>query len=252
MTDDELTPDPTTNTHDSATDSDTGSESDSAFGSNVRTNERTDGEGGDGRLSGNGGERARADDDTDIALLGDIISSGFMRTWERHEVVRTGEREPIPSHVRAAVWYRDHGKCAMCPGIEYQPEGPLHLDHIVPWSAGGSDTTENLRLLCEPHNLERSNFIDHAGPKLPATWWCHRCYGEQHHWEYYENGTVVCPVHKRWGPDGQQCRVARSYMRAHLSGQEPDWWHMREPLRWFDVVAYCAHCNSPGETSVIL
>lgn len=32
------------------------------------------------------------------------------------------------------------------------------LDHIVPWSAGGSDRSDNLRLLCEPCNTGRSNF----------------------------------------------------------------------------------------------
>ena len=142
----------------------------------------------------------------------------------------------------------------MCPGLEYQPEGPLHLDHIVPWSAGGPDTSENLRLLCEPHNLDRSNFVDHAGPKQGATWWCHRCYdvdGPQ--WLYFEGGLVECPRHRwRRTKDGALCRVERAYERARAAGVGPEWWHRREPLVTFNKTAYCAHCNEPGLTSVIL
>lgn len=245
-------------------DSGHGSESDSEVGSNERTNERTNASDPYGWQSGHRSERVRAriDDDTDIPMLGDIIATGFMRTWERHDVIRTGEREPIPAHVRAAVWYRDHGLCALCPGLEYQPDGPLHLDHIVPWSAGGPDTSDNLRLLCEPHNLERSNFIDHAGPKLPVTWWCHRCYTENHTWEHYTNGDVVCPIHReRTGPDGPRCRVARAYRRGAEQGlfdgtNDTFWannWHLRaDPIRSFHLIAYCAHCNKPGETSLTL
>jgi hypothetical protein len=240
-----------------------GSEPDSADRSNERTDERTYEEGGDGRRSGHHGERARrrTDDDIDIPMLGDVIAAGFMRSWERHEVVREGERDPIPAHIRAAVWYRDRGRCAMCPGIEYQPEGPLHLDHILPWSAGGSDRTENLRLLCGPHNLDRSNFIDYAGPKLPATWWCHRCYTEeQYPWTYYLDGSVDCPTHGlRTGPDGPWCRVGRAYRRTADSGvlagdwtYEQHWHHRADPIRSFHLIAYCAHCNKPGETSVTL
>jgi hypothetical protein len=232
--------------------SDNGSESDSEVGSYERTDERTDGEAPSVSPSGNSPERVRPRGEDDIPTIGDVIAAGFMRTWERHPVVRAGERDLIPAHVRAAVWYRDSGLCSMCPGLEYQPEGPLHLDHITPWSAGGPDTTDNLRLLCEPHNLERSNFVDHAGPKLPATWWCHRCYDlDKHEWLYYEDGHVVCPIH-RYGPEGQQCRVVRAYQRQKLTGEPIDWWHMREPLTRFHLVAYCAHCSKVGETSITL
>lgn len=79
----------------------------------------------------------------DFTTIGEVIAAGAL--WQsdrRHEVVRTGEREPIPSHVRAAVWYRDRGQCDYCP-----PETPvrssLEIDHIQPWSAGGPDTTDN-------------------------------------------------------------------------------------------------------------
>ena len=194
---------------------------------------------------------SRHDDDRDIATLADVLTTGFMRTTRRLPVIRTGERAEIGAHVRAAIWYRDHGRCALCPDLESQPEGALHLDHIIPWSAGGSDRSENLRLLCEQHNLERSNFVDFAGQKRAVTWWCHRCYGRDREWQYFDNGSVICPTHRRWGADGQQCRVVRAIARAAVAGELTSW-HMREPLDRFFLPAYCAHCNLPGLTSVTL
>jgi hypothetical protein len=59
-------------------------------------------------------------------------------------------------------------------------EGALRwfeIDHIVPWSAGGSDDPTNLRLLCRECNQERSNFVgpldDHEG--LPVVAECVSC-----------------------------------------------------------------------------
>lgn len=33
----------------------------------------------------------------------------------------------------------------------------LHLDHVIPYSAGGTETADNMRVLCEPCNLSRGD-----------------------------------------------------------------------------------------------
>lgn len=188
----------------------------------------------------------------EIVGIGEVIAAGELwQTDRRHEVIRRGEREPIPSHVRAAVWYRDRGQCNECPR-GWEPDGPLHLDHIQPWSAGGPDTTDNLRLLCEHHNLERSNFVDYARPKRPATWWCANCYSlDEHRWNY-SAPLVSCPTHTTtYIPEKSPCRVVRAYARAWERGEQPTW-HERLMLTTFDQIAYCAHCNAPGVTGAVL
>lgn len=216
--------------------------------SNERTNELTEKSDTDVYLPTAVDAGARSKDS--IIRLADVIEGGFMPTKERHPVVRIGEREPIPAHVRAAVFYRDR-QCRFCPRGN-KLTGPWHLDHIVPWSAGGSDTTDNLRVLCERHNLERSNFVDHMDhPEQPATWWCHRCYArEGFDWDY-ETGIPWCPHHYLQS----RCRVVAAYTRSHKEGYTGEWpltWHERQPLTEFTKVAFCAHCNMPGLTSVTL
>lgn len=63
------------------------------------------------------------------------------------------ERDPIPTHVRAAVLRRDGFVCQICRGrVE---RGDVHLDHITPWSKGGLDTVPNLRVTHSRCNLRK-------------------------------------------------------------------------------------------------
>lgn len=64
------------------------------------------------------------------------------------------KRPPIPKEVVDAVWRRDGGKCVYCGSTEN-----LQLDHIIPFSKGGATTVENLQLLCQKCNLQKSNKI---------------------------------------------------------------------------------------------
>jgi 5-methylcytosine-specific restriction endonuclease McrA len=68
------------------------------------------------------------------------------------EKVRT--RDAVPDDVRRFVWKRDGGKCQECGST-----GMLQYDHIIPWSLGGADTAENLRLLCADCNRLKSDSI---------------------------------------------------------------------------------------------
>jgi hypothetical protein len=181
-----------------------------------------------------------------------VIAAGALwATDQRHELIRTGERDEIPGYVRAAVWYRDGGKCADCHP-DYPSGDPLHLDHIKPWSAGGADTTDNLRLLCERHNVKRSNFVDFARPKRAATWWCANCYVIDEHLWRYEGRWIVCPQHgsSDWNPAHTRCRVGRAFARAWSEQQPTPTWHQRPMLEVEDLttIAYCAHCNAPALT----
>lgn len=59
---------------------------------------------------------------------------------------------------------------------ENRRSGALHLDHIVPWSAGGIDRSDNLRTLCGPCNIKRSNFVSSSDkPAMPIVKICTPC-----------------------------------------------------------------------------
>lgn len=61
----------------------------------------------------------------------------------------------IPSAIRREVWRRDGGKCGYesPSGIRCGSTAFLEIDHLVPWSIGGSSQdSRNLALRCSGHN----------------------------------------------------------------------------------------------------
>ena len=61
----------------------------------------------------------------------------------------------IPSKVSHRVWMRDQGKCTyVCPKTKRRcaSDHLLQIDHIKPFSLGGTNEADNLRLLCANHN----------------------------------------------------------------------------------------------------
>jgi len=76
------------------------------------------------------------------------------RGWHRREPIfrmrPIYRREPILDALRARVYERDGHACVRCGATD-----DLTLDHIYPWSKGGPDTYENLRVLCRPCNSSK-------------------------------------------------------------------------------------------------
>ena len=61
----------------------------------------------------------------------------------------------IPSVIRHHVWVRDQGQCTyVCPKTKRKCSSNhlLQIDHIKPFSLGGTHEADNLRLLCANHN----------------------------------------------------------------------------------------------------
>ena len=61
----------------------------------------------------------------------------------------------IPSVVRHHVWVRDQGQCTyVCSKTNRRCSSNhlLQIDHITPFSLGGTNEADNLRLLCANHN----------------------------------------------------------------------------------------------------
>jgi hypothetical protein len=62
----------------------------------------------------------------------------------------------IPSDVKRSVWARDKGRCVICGATD-----ELHFDHDLPYSLGGTSvTSDNVRILCARHNLQKSDKIE--------------------------------------------------------------------------------------------
>lgn len=83
-------------------------------------------------------------------------------------------RTEIHPTVRQLVRLRDDNSCQWC--LRSGDEAVLHLDHIVPHSSGGSDSSDNLRMLCDYCNLRRSNRVVGTGERvLPVSEVCFDC-----------------------------------------------------------------------------
>lgn len=74
-------------------------------------------------------------------------SDGVHSFWS---IERDDYRRKIPQWIRELVYERDEYRCVECAATE-----DLTLDHIYPWSLGGSDDPHNLRTLCRPCNSSK-------------------------------------------------------------------------------------------------
>ena len=81
--------------------------------------------------------------------------------WDaRAALTGKGGSAYVPQALRRRILDRDHCICQIChkPGkADTGPDGrPWHIDHILPYSQGGSTTIENLRLSCATCNQRKA------------------------------------------------------------------------------------------------
>lgn len=92
--------------------------------------------------------------DLKIAPLAlDIYGGGpiYIATLQRRSrFLRFQARPAIPDAVRQYVYDRDGRRCLHCGTTE-----SLSLDHVHPYSLGGSDEPSNLQTLCRPCNSSK-------------------------------------------------------------------------------------------------
>ncbi len=73
----------------------------------------------------------------------------------KKKVVKIGEakpRSPISPKLRFEILKRDRYSCRLCGDTAYMG-AVLHIDHIVPVAAGGTNARDNLWITCEKCNL---------------------------------------------------------------------------------------------------
>jgi hypothetical protein len=107
-------------------------------------------------------------------MLDKIDPERQKKTLKRIIIVpQRGKKRRVPSAVKKEVWSRDEGRCAyIAPeGRRCESKEFLEYDHIIPWALGGpSDSVDNIRLLCRPHNqrLARRRFGPRRSRALPS------------------------------------------------------------------------------------
>lgn len=83
-----------------------------------------------------------------LAVVHDLCGDDF--TLRRPRL-----RPHIPAEIRRAVMERDDYRCVFCGSTD-----DLSLDHIYPYSLGGPDTEDNLRVLCQPCNRSKGAQVE--------------------------------------------------------------------------------------------
>lgn len=94
------------------------------------------------------------------ALLAGLVPRRF-RAARRKALRDAGydDRPAVPALFQRAVWAADRGRCVYCTRTGLVPRThQRHIDHVVPWAAGGLTAAWNLMLLCPHHNLVKSNY----------------------------------------------------------------------------------------------
>lgn len=82
---------------------------------------------------------------------GYMLGHGRSNIFDLWRIQRSAKyRRKISSTVRLAVYERDGWACVDCGAVE-----GLSLDHIHPWSLGGSDDFDNLQTMCRPCNSSK-------------------------------------------------------------------------------------------------
>lgn len=104
-------------------------------------------------------DEATVDENSKVTSSGSVYNKGVRRN--------TIKARAIPLNIRVKVLSRDNFRCVFCGKSPATDVGvKLHVDHIVPFSKGGTNSLDNLQSLCEQCNLGKSNSSD-LGKECP-------------------------------------------------------------------------------------
>jgi hypothetical protein len=100
---------------------------------------------------GAGGGDYSVSDNLYIKTLIDTL----VKLWKRQLVMykEQNTQGAIPTHIKNVVFQRDSGKCVQC-GYTGQY---IEYDHRIPRSKGGTNTVDNVQLLCRMCNLRKGD-----------------------------------------------------------------------------------------------
>ena len=85
--------------------------------------------------------------DAIIAAVAEMEAAAPVRN--RISILDSRPRTPVPVDLRNLVM--GDGRCAYCGS----KNGPFEVDHIHPWSRGGTHDKANLALACKPCNRRK-------------------------------------------------------------------------------------------------
>jgi len=98
--------------------------------------------------------------DVEVARIGTTlraVTEQIAQAGQRLPVVRTTDHRELDPRIRKMVLLRDGYSCQWCKR-NIREDTAFQIDHIHPWSTGGTNATDNLRTLCVDCNQSRSNF----------------------------------------------------------------------------------------------
>ena len=104
-------------------------------------------------------EKYKDDNETVIEFIENaILKSLPKKALSQEELKEINRRRKISDTTRYAVLERAGFKCQCCGSKPLKNNDVvLHIDHIIPHSLGGSDSIDNLQVLCDKCNLSKQN-----------------------------------------------------------------------------------------------
>ena len=104
-------------------------------------------------------EKYKDDNETIIEFIENAILKSLPKeALSQEELKEINRRRKISDATRYSVLERAGFKCQCC-GIKPLKNNDviLHIDHIIPYSLGGSDNIDNLQVLCNKCNISKRN-----------------------------------------------------------------------------------------------